>query len=65
MNLLNRTPTLSTPPEAERAARLLARVRQRQLDLAIRGQVVDSARYAHLAQRVRRQISQCRCQSAA
>ena len=51
--------------EANRAARLLAKVRRRQLDLAVTGNVVDSARYAHLAQRVRRQISQCMCQSAA
>ncbi len=51
--------------EASRAARLLAKVRRRQLELAVTGNVIDSARYAHLAQRVRRQLAGCMCQSAA
>ncbi len=51
--------------EANRAARLLAKVRARQLQLAVSGKVIDSARYAHLAQRVRRQLSHAMCQSAA
>ena len=36
-----------------RAVRLLARVRRRQLDLAIQGRVFESGRYARLAQRIR------------
>lgn len=38
----------------KRAERVLAKVRQRQLDLARKGLVEESARYARLACRVRR-----------
>lgn len=39
---------------SDRVLDLLARLRTRQLDLAMRGQVADSARYAHRASKVRR-----------
>ncbi len=38
---------------AKRARRVLAKVRQRQLDLALEGKVADSERYARRARRVR------------
>ena len=50
--------TLKTPSNTpHRIERVLAKVRQRQLELAIKGQIEDSARYACLAQRVRRQAA--------
>lgn len=39
---------------SDRVLDLLARLRTRQLDLAMRGKVADSARYAHRASKVRR-----------
>lgn len=48
----------TTSTTTHRLERVLAKVRQRQLDLAIKGQIEDSARYAGLAQRVRRQAAQ-------
>ena len=50
--------TSTTTHRPHRLERVLAKVRQRQLDLAIKGQIEDSARYAGLAQRVRRQAAQ-------
>ncbi|MFI4859492.1 MAG: hypothetical protein ACIAXF_02300 [Phycisphaerales bacterium JB063] len=44
--------------ERIRILNLLARLRSRQLDLALRGKVADSARYAHRASRVRRYSQQ-------
>ncbi|XAM01333.1 hypothetical protein OT109_08050 [Phycisphaeraceae bacterium D3-23] len=41
-----------------RVLNLLARLRSRQLDLALRGKVTASARYAHRASRVRRYSQQ-------
>lgn len=47
--------TTLTPPSRHdaRVQRLLARLRRRQLDLAIAGQAADSAKYARRAWRVR------------
>jgi len=42
-----------------RGDRVLARVRQRQLELALAGQVADSARYARMACRIRRYLGEC------
>lgn len=53
--------------ETSRAQRVLARVRNKQLDLALRGRIEDSARYACRAWKVRRQleqISMCTCFAA-
>jgi hypothetical protein len=41
------------PPVAARAPRLFARLRQRQLESALRGRFDVSARYARIAGRVR------------
>lgn len=46
------TPQQAKTPEA-RVQRVLARLRRKQLDLAIAGNVSDSARYARRALRVR------------
>jgi hypothetical protein len=48
----------------ERAQRLLARERHKQLRLAIDGKITESARYAQLACRVRLQLNEpamCAC----
>lgn len=45
--------TLSPNANSPRVQRLLARLRRKQLDLAIAGQAADSARYAQRAWRVR------------
>ncbi|MEX2216363.1 MAG: hypothetical protein WD768_19785 [Phycisphaeraceae bacterium] len=48
----------------QRAQRLLARVRHKQLQSAISGRIHESVRYALLACRVRRQLNQqavCAC----
>ena len=50
-----------------RANRVLARVRHRQLELALEGRAADSARYARRACKVRRQLHQahnCACHAA-
>lgn len=47
------TPT-STIMNTDRVLTLLARLRSRQLALALRGKVTASAQYAHRASRVRR-----------
>ena len=44
--------------ESARGWRLLARVRHKQLLLAMNGKIEESARYAQLACRVRRQLCQ-------
>ena len=46
-----------SPAQAARAALVLAKVRCRQLDLAIRGRFRASSRYARWAQKVRRQTA--------
>lgn len=43
-----------TSTHCERVLRLLARLRHRQLDMALQGRPQDSAAYAHRARRVRR-----------
>lgn len=48
------TATTGSDSRSDRAVRLLARARRRQLDLAIRGRVFESGRYARFAQRIRR-----------
>jgi len=48
----NTTPTIQTKADY-RVQRVLARLRRKQLDLAIAGNVSDSARYAQRAWRVR------------
>lgn len=52
------TSTNLTATQTQRAQRLLAKVRQRQLDLAMSGRVEDSARYAKRASRVRQQAAE-------
>lgn len=51
-------PTRTTDPQARatRAARLIARIRERQLKLAVTGRIIESARYALLAARVREAV---------
>ena len=44
---------------ADRGDRVLARVRRRQLELALVGRYEESARYARRARRVRRYIGEC------
>ena len=48
-SLITPNPTTHDP----RVQRLLARLRRKQLDLAMAGQIADSARYAKRAWRVR------------
>jgi len=53
--------------EIGRANRVLARVRHKQLELALEGRAAESARYARRACRVRQQIHQtqnCNCNAA-
>ena len=50
--MATQTPTL-TPSTNPRVQRVLARLRRKQLDLAMDGKVSDSARYAQRAWRVR------------
>ena len=45
---------IQTQPTTDRVLDLLARLRTRQLELAMRGKVTASARYAHRAGKVRR-----------
>lgn len=52
-------------PTTDRVLDLLARLRTRQLELAMRGKVTASARYAHRASRVRRYSQQRMVEQAA
>lgn len=50
-------PGRDAPAHAGRADQVLAKVRRRQLELALQGRVFDSSRYARWAQIVRRQTA--------
>ena len=53
MMIAARLPSREDP---QRAEQLLARVRHRQLDSALRGRIQDSERHAQRAQRVQRAV---------
>jgi hypothetical protein len=46
------TPVKDQRQSAQQAQRALARARRRQLDLAMRGQVAESGRFAHRARKI-------------
>lgn len=52
-SMTHNSPNLTADAKANRARRVLAKVRQRQLEMALSGRILDSARYAVRAQRVR------------